>query len=397
MTDSRIAGLLVALLVPAASASLSAQAAPDVPTGREYGGVPALNYDADEGFGYGVIAEIYEYGQGGLRPYVYTIQPTIFLTTGGRRDFTLFFDAPHLVPGWRVDAYLASEQQIASPYYGIGNDAVRDTALEAEPDVYYYRFGRTRRQLRVNVQRPLPFLGLRGLLGAGVAHVGIDPVPRDSGTTLLAQEIGTGQVPGGWSNYIRAGLIRDTRDREVGPTRGSWSELLVQRVDTRLGSESGYTRMTLTDRRYLPLGARLVYANRLLLQEVAGDAPFYDLYIVETSFKQQEGLGGSKTIRGIPKNRYVGDGMFLWNAELRWRAAQFRAVGKPFHVVLSGFADTGRVWADGIEVGSLLQDLHHGVGGGVRLGMGENFIVALDVGHSSETAAAVYIGLGYLY
>lgn len=396
MSRVRVVAFLTALAAHPFT-SVAAQAPPQDPAGVEYGGVPALNYDADEGFGYGVIAEIYHYGPGGLEPYVYTVQPTVFLTTGGRRDFTLFFDAPHLIPGWRLDAYLASEQQIASPYYGIGNDAPRDEALEAEPNVYYYRFGRTRRQLRVNFQRPLPFLELRGLIGAGVAHVAIEPVPRDSGTTLLDQELGTAEVPGGWSNYVRLGLVRDTRDREVGPRRGSWSELLVQRIDPILGSESGYTRITATDRRYIPLGSRLVFANRILLQEVTGDAPFYDLYTVETSFKQQEGLGGAKTIRGLPKNRYVGEGMFLWNAELRWRAAEFGAFGKPFHVVLSAFSDAGRVWAEGIEPGSLLQDLHHGVGGGARLGMGENFIMALDIGHSSQSAAAVYIGLGYLY
>jgi hypothetical protein len=42
-------------------------------------------------------------------------------------------------------------------------------------------------------------------------------------------------------------------------------------------------------------------------------------------------------------------------------------------------------------------DLHHGYGGGVRVGMGESFVVALDVGHSAEATAPLYIGLGYLY
>ncbi|NNF27850.1 MAG: hypothetical protein HKN73_11565, partial [Gemmatimonadetes bacterium] len=37
------------------------------PTGRETGVLPALNFDSDEGFGYGVIAEIYEYGDGDVR------------------------------------------------------------------------------------------------------------------------------------------------------------------------------------------------------------------------------------------------------------------------------------------------------------------------------------------
>jgi len=193
---------------------------------------------------------------------------------------------------------------------------------------------------------------------------------------------------------VRAGVIWDTRDREVGPRRGTWTEFLVQRVDRALGSSHDYTRWTLADRRYFPLGARLTFANRLLLQKVTGTAPFYDLYLVQTSFKQQEGLGGAKTLRGIPRDRYVDDGLALWNAELRWRASDFDAVGQAWHLILSGFVDTGRVWG---RDRFALSGLHAGYGGGVRLGMGESFIVALDAGHSRDATLPFYIGLGYLY
>ncbi|MDP9347935.1 MAG: BamA/TamA family outer membrane protein, partial [Gemmatimonadota bacterium] len=392
--------LLAALLFPLGASVSVAQTPPDTAPAREgweWAGVPALNYDADEGFGYGVVLELYNHG-GGAHPYRFTIQPTVFLTTGGRRDYTVFFDAPDLLPGaWRLDAFAGSEEQIASPYYGAGNDVVVDDAADEGANPYYYRFGRTRRQLSGNLQHPLGATPLRVLVGAGAAHVSIDPVPRDSGTTLLAAELAGDAAPGGWSNHLRGGVVWDTRDRETGTRRGTWSELLVQRVDRALGSESSFTRWTLTDRRYLPLAGRLTFANRLMLQGVEGDAPFHELYTVQTSFKQQEGLGGAKTLRGVPKNRFVGKGMFLWNAELRWRALDFRAMGKPAHLVLSGFLDSGRVWEERVQPGEIFTGLHHGVGGGVRLGMGENFVVALDVGHGAETGAPFYIGLGYLY
>ncbi len=383
------------LLAPGAATGQDSE----VPTGKEYAGLPALNFDADEGFGYGVLLELYDYGDGVL-PYRYTLQPTVFFTTGGRRDYTLFFDTPHLLGGgWRMDAYLASEQQIASPYYGLGNASPYNEALETDANPFYYRFGRTRRQLRVNVQRSLRGNEVRALVGFGVTHVGLEPVPKDSGTTFLAQQVAGGgePAPEGWWNYVRVGLIRDTRDREVGPTRGSWSELIVQRTDELLGSEGSFTRVTLTDRRYVALMPGLVYANRLVARQVIGDAPFYELSLLESSFKQQEGLGGAKSLRGLPLNRYVGDGLFLWNAELRWRALEWRLIGKPFHMVLSAFLDSGRVWHgdDGptLDAGSL----HHGYGGGVRVGMGENFVVAVDAGTAAGYGLGLYIGLGYLY
>jgi outer membrane protein assembly factor BamA len=196
---------------------------------------------------------------------------------------------------------------------------------------------------------------------------------------------------------VRVGLAWDTRDREIGTQRGTFTELLVQRADEKLGGDHSYTRVTFTDRRYYTLHSSLVFANRLLVQEVSEGAPLQDLHRIQTSFKQQEGLGGSKSLRGLPKNRYVGRGLFLWNAELRWRVANFRLIGRPFHAVLSAFLDSGRVWEEGVRLEELLTSLHRGYGGGVRLGMGESFVVALDAGTSRETGMPIYIGLGYLF
>jgi hemolysin activation/secretion protein len=89
--------------------------------------------------------------------------------------------------------------------------------------------------------------------------------------------------------------------------------------------------------------------------------------------------------------------MALWNAELRWRAARFGLLGRNFTAVLSGFVDQGRVWRDGVELSEIASDLHRGFGGGLRVAMGENFVVAFDAGTSAETTAPIYIGLGYLY
>ncbi len=399
-------GTAAALLLTAPAVSLlNAQESP-APTGWEPAGLPALNYDSDEGFGYGVLLELYNYGDGGYSPYRFTLQPTVFLTTGGRREFTLFFDAPHLLPeGWRIDASVGNRRQFAIPYYGLGNTSVYDALLEDTEGPYYYRYGGTQRQAAVNVQRSLGNTALRVLVGVGATHTDVDPLPKDATATLLDQVIANAgmpgsipeTIPGGWSNHLRGGLVWDTRDRETGPHRGTWSEVLVQAVPEFLGSESGYVRWTLVDRRYVPLGDRLTFANRVIVQDVEGEAPFYDLSIIQTSFKQREGLGGGRTLRGIPRNRYVGKGLFLWNAELRWRAADFTVVGRSSHMVLSTFVDTGRVWADGLVLGEFLSELHTAYGVGIRVGMGENFIAGIDVGHSSASSAAIYINTGYMF
>lgn len=368
------------------------------PTGWEFTGLPALNFDSDEGFGYGVILALYDYGPNGLLPYRTTFQPTLFFTTEGKRELTLFFDAPHLPGGWRLSTFLGVEKHIATPYYGSGNASGYDSFLEEGENPYYYRFGRERGIVKGTLQRPLGDLPLRILFGGQVAHFKIDPTPKNDGSTLLLEELGPGvPIPGGYENSIRGGLVWDTRNKESGPERGVWSEALIERVDEVLGSEASYTRWTVTDRRYFTLAPGLVFANRITLQNVTGDPPFFTLSYVQSSFAQTEALGGSKSIRGVLRNRYLGKGLFLWNTELRWRAWDFSVMGKSAHMAFIGFLDSGRVWSQGVDASSLLAKLHHGYGGGVRVGLGPNFVIANDLATSREAGLQMYIGLGYLF
>jgi len=172
---------------------------------------------------------------------------------------------------------------------------------------------------------------------------------------------------------------------------------LVQRVDKNLGASTDYTRLTARARHYQPLGSRVTVANRLLAQNTTGDAPFYVLGELQTTQKPQDGLGGSSSVRGLPKDRYAGKGILVSNNEVRWRAADFRLLGRESSLVLSSFVDAGRVWTGGVDLSTALQDLHAGYGGGARLGLGSSFVVAVDIGHSTQSSAPIYIGLGYMF
>ena len=398
-----ISGMIFGLLIAATAGAqqrddrAAASAPGRIPRGWDIAGVPALNFDADEGFGFGAALELYNYGPG-VQPYRFTIQPTVLITTEGRRDITVFFDAPTVLPGgWRVSAFAGREQQLAQPYYGIGNTTPYDPLLEQAPNSYFYRFGRERLRASADFQHRVGSSSARLLIGGGFARSKIDLTPHDSGTTLLAAQM-NGQVPApDRANYVRGGLLWDTRDREIGPSRGTWAEALVQRVSKELGSTEEFTRWTATVRQYVPVASRLTFAQRLVAQEIDGDAPFNELTTIQSSFKQGEGLGGSSSIRGIPKDRYIGKALMLSNSELRWRAADLSVLGRRSFIALSGFVDAGRVWSDRFRIDQAFDDLHVGYGGGVRVGVGPSFIVATDVGHSNESTAAVYIGLGWMY
>lgn len=389
--------LPLALAVAAANAQqpTTAQPRPGEPKRWELTALPAINFSSDEGFGYGALVEAYNYD--GRTPYRVSVQPTLFFTTRGRRDVTLFVDAPRLLgDGWRMDAFVGHEQELATPYYGRGNATVDDASLSSDANPYYYRYGRTRARALANVQRRLGRSRARALLGAGFAHVTTDATPFDSGTTLLAAELAGGPAPSGTLPYLRTGIVFDSRDREIGPRSGWWNELLVQRVDPALGASHAYTRATVSARRYVPIGPRLTNASRVIVQQTSGDVPVYDLATVQTSYRQEEGLGGSRMVRGIPKNRVMGKGLFVLNNELRWRAADFGVRGKSSFLLLSAFLDAGRVWEESIRVREMASDLWTGYGAGARLGWGASSVIAIDVGRSAS-ATQLYVGLGYAF
>ncbi|MDB4906780.1 MAG: hypothetical protein JWO05_1564 [Gemmatimonadetes bacterium] len=396
MRASRLIPVLLALS-PLTVATAQQGAPQKAPIGWEFTGVPAINFDSDEGFGYGAILELYNYGNGTARPYALTIQPTLFFTTHGRRDLKLFVDAPDLKGGWRASAYVAREQQLATPYYGIGNNTTYVESLETGANEYFYRFGRTQKVATLTLQHAIGTPRLRALLGAGVNDVTTDATPFDKGTTLYAADLEGAIAPHDKLNFARAGLVFDSRDRETGPTHGTWAELVAQRVDKSLGSTHEYTRLTGTVREYVPITHRVVFAQRVIVQQVSGDAPSHDLSVIQSSFKNQEGLGGSSSIRGVPRNRFIGKGTVLSNSELRWHVRDKVRFGKPTSLVLSTFLDAGRVWSDDIVLSEVVSQLHVGYGAGARVGIGPNFVVALDVGHSSLSTAPFYIGLGYLF
>lgn len=390
MRAIRIAVLL------AVAASSAAVAQPIPPRGHSLVGLPAVNFDADEGMGYGALLQWYEYGAEGASPYRYTIQPTAFLTTKGRKDGSIFFDAPHLLPtGWRVSALVAREEQLATPYYGVGNETVVDEAATNAANPYFYRFGRRGYRATVTLQRDVAGPSLRLLGAAGASSVTVTPVPYGTGTTLFATELGGNADVDSRTRFVRGGVVLDTRDREIGPHRGTWAEVLVQRAG--FGGTEQFTRSTVTVRQYVPVAARLTLAERVVVQNTAGDPSRQELFTIQSSFRDDEALGGAGSLRGIPKNRYAGKGVAFVNNELRWDAARFSLKGRPSRLVLSGFVDAGRVWTESVQVSELLSDLHVSGGGGVRLAIGPSMVVATDVAHSSQSAAAVYVGLGYAY
>ena len=386
-------------------------------TGWGWGGVPALNYNADDGFGYGVLLNLFNYKDGGYDPYFLKIKPIIFFTTGGKQDHTLFVDSPYLLGnGWRFNFRIRFKDEDYFPFYGFGNDSeFNEDFIEVDDDgnsldtlhgKHYYTMQASQLKFIVNFQKALiqrennkPKVSL--LMGYGFANNNNELNKNNGMKTKVEEYIDAGKIKekefdGYFNSYLKAGLIYDTRDNEPAPNSGVWSSILVEGYSQLVGSETQFARITLTDRRYFTLFKNMVFANRILFEKITGDTPFSMYYPFGGSVKADEGIGGFRTIRGQLKNRFQGDQKLLMNMELRYKFYDFTFLNQDFYLAVNGFYDFGRVWhEDDVESG--LKNLRSGKGAGFHIGWNENFIVYAEAGFGHEAGMQLYIDIGYLF
>jgi outer membrane protein assembly factor BamA len=160
------------------------------------------------------------------------------------------------------------------------------------------------------------------------------------------------------------------------------------------------------------------FAYRLGYQGTfAGTAPFYLQPYMISSFSQTttiDGLGGSRTLRGILRDRVVGDGVGYGNLEFRWKFYRFHLIKQNFYLALNAFADAGMV-LDKVKINTASvpdsinkaqyfspgsEYPHLALGGGLRIAMNQNFIISADMGFAPDKrdgGSGIYVGLGYLF
>jgi outer membrane protein assembly factor BamA len=197
------------------------------------------------------------------------------------------------------------------------------------------------------------------------------------------------QADGGHTTLLKLGAVYDTRDIEANPMKGMWTDIQFLLAPGFLGNKDlAYTRLAITHRQYFTLAPEVLsFAYRLSYQtKLSGTMPFYMLPFVYNTAPSltRDGLGGAKTIRGILRNRVVGDGFVYGNLELRWKFLR-----------TSVYARAETYLAEGSK-----EKLHLGAGGGLHIVMNQNFIIAVDYGRSldpEDGVSGLYIGLNFLY
>lgn len=404
--------------------------------GFNFGAVPAIAYDSDLGFRYGALANFYDYGDGSIYPfYKHSLYVEWSHTTKGSDLKQIKYDSEYLIPGIRLIADVRLETEQAMDFYGFnGFESVFNPALAVNTDStnrFFYRMDRRLLRLKATFQGNIIGRKLRWFAGAMHYNLDIGPVNIEklnkgkSGDKLIPDVPGLydkykdnnvfpqDQAEGGGVTFLSAGIVADTRDNEPNANRGLWSEALVLTAPGFLWNDNPFTTLVLTHRQYFTLWPeRLTFAYRLNYQTtLGGHIPWYMLNFTYSTFDNREGLGGSKTLRGIMRNRVVGEGFILGNFELRWKFVKFQFIKQNWYIALSPFIDVARItkpYTLPVDLQTVMpgfygtkDGFHIGYGAGLHIALNQNFIVALDVGLAADKRDAdkkgVYIGLDYLF
>jgi outer membrane protein assembly factor BamA len=427
-----------------------------VKTGWNFGGaLPAITFDSDLGFQYGALAEFFNYGNPSVYPdfldHTYT---EISRYTKGSGIYRFMFESNHIIPGvqWISDlSYLPNQ---AATFYGFnGYESVYNKDWMDDNSTLYrsrmfYRFQKNQFRFKNDFQGKLSGDHLKWNAGFAfqdftTSSVNIDKLNKgkkdklpsiDSVPGLFERYQKLGIIPadeakGGWINTVKVGITWDSRDNRPNPMKGIWTEIGIDAAPKFIGNNWGFAKLYIIHRQYFTLIEKdLSFVYRLGYQAtVSGHTPFFFQSEVITSRltgATSEGLGGSKTLRGILLDRVVGDAFFMGNIELRWKPLYFKFLKQDCYLGLNGFYDFGLVTKD-IKLPANLKNtfdgiyntpvqtenytdyfksgpdkLHMSTGISVMLVMNQNFVVAIDCGkalNEQDGNIGFSIGLNYLF
>jgi outer membrane protein assembly factor BamA len=327
---------------------------------NEWEAFPILNYDTDVGFGYGAKGFFYNFMNHGE-----SFDLTIFNSTKGERWYQLIYSAPDKQRrqgkkyDFAFDLMIDYDKWINYSFYNYE---------EFEP---YYPMEISSKKIENYVREPIEISALFSraftrdfIADLGIRYRSISCYDFDPDGQLKFYEPA---VVMHFSVLFNFGL--DTRINFINPAEG-----IVLKINNELsrdisGSHESYFRIGLLFQSYCEIiKPGVVWASRIILDKQT-----------ETSFQNLLSLGGNKSIRGLPQDRYLSSSSILLNEELRiliwWR---FGAVAG----LDVGNSPSTPEWI----VNTIL---------GLRFNM-DNFIVRADFG-IGKSSTGFYFNFGHLF
>ena len=402
-----------------------------VKTGWNIGLLPAFNYNNDLGFMGGVLSQIYNYGDGSDYPnYRHKFAVLASIYSKGAKQLSFDYDSKYLVPGKRITAHLEYMDNPLCGFYGF-NGAVSPyyadfdlrKSADGEDGIAFYAAYQKKFVASLDLQGRLAdnLTWIGGLSYSYQRYTDVSIKPYDGTQTLFHQYVESGLIPESdiWGHRIgaKAGLVYDTRDFEANPSRGIYASATLDGGLSLSSGSRASVGVSADFRQYVPvIPSRLTLAYKLGYSSlIAGSLPFYAL--------------PTFAMRGSFGSRIAGVGVASASADIRLRAASFKAFKQNIELGLVGFADAGAVvrpyrlaeqsqmggytvskTLDGTASGpyksvydsslATREKLHTSVGGGFFYSMNHNFITVVEFGkplNPQDGSMGVYVNLGFSF
>ncbi len=406
--------------------------------GWGFGAFPVLGFDADVGFQYGAVANLYHYGDGTIYPnYKHSIYLEFSRSTRGSGTNQLTYDSGVLFKGFRITGDFAYLTEQTLDFFGFnGYEAEYNAGFTQRGNAdyiteVYYKHKRELLRITADFQYNFTNTNFWAVAGFGFYHTNIATVDinklnkgRDESDKLPEVNtlydnyydwgiITSEQKDGGNTNIFKFGLMYDSRDNEANPMHGIWSEIFLQTAPSFLGNTFSYTQLIVTHRQYITLVKnKMNFAYRIGYQaKLGGDTPFYMLPFVYYSNKPtRDGLGGSRSLRGIMRDRVVGDGFVYGNFGIRYKVIQTVVFNQNLYIALNPFVDMGMITqnykyptSNIPEIESIVADkesMHLSYGLGLDFAINQNFILCFNYGFAADKrdgSSGLYIIVNYLF
>ncbi len=443
---------LTLFLITIFTISLSAQEKEVKPGWKLDGILPAVSFDSNLGFQYGVLFELMNHPDPVANPDLFDHTYTeVSRYTKGSGIYRIMFESNHLIPGVEFIIDLSYLPDLANQFFGFnGYESVynknwMDVDATDYKSAMFYSFQRNQFRFRSDFLGKLSGDHLKWTAGFTfqnfkIGSVNIDklnkgrkvklpPVAEEPGLFEVYRDslglITANEADGGWVNTLKAGLVYDSRDNRPNPMKGIWTETGIEIAPKFMGNDWGFSKFYITHRQYFTLVENdLSLAYRIGYQAtLSGEAPFFyqsQVLTYRLTGQSSEGLGGSSSLRGVLKNRVIGDAFVLGNVELRWKPIHFTFLKKESYLGLNLFYDLGKT-TKGITIPDNLQSrfnsemtqynfndffnpgaekFHHCAGISIMPVWGQNFVVAIDIGKSfneQDGNIGFAFGLNYLF
>jgi len=400
--------------------------------GLTFGALPAISFDSDLGFQYGALVNFYLYGDGSRFPkYNHSLYLELSTYTKGTSIARLRYDSEMLIPKVRTTVDISYVTDQLSDFYGFnGYQSIFNADLSKTTHIFY-KNERNMFRAKADFQGSFGESKLGWVAGYTYYNFAIDSVNVSKlglhsvqGGALFQRYqqwglINKAEANGGSINYFKLGLKYDSRDQLACPMKGIYTEAVIQTAPKFLNETFPHTKMAVIHRQYFTLAKDLSFAYRLDYQMTLGNnhVPYYAQPLLITSYlvaATNQGLGGKSSIRGILRNRVIGDNVGFGNFEFRYKFLRFEMLNQNFYVGTNVFFDSGIILKPiAIEFANISASdkaayfndysagkFHSAAGIGLKIGWNENFIISADFGkalNKQDGNMGSYIGLNYLF